>query len=114
MRNLKFTKILLGLMLILGLTTSSFAMSHGGKPDKGNNKVKIEQKIHNNSKNAIHHKDVHKKDVTIVKVYNDSHHHKPHHNKHHDKFVYYNNSSDVAAMAIGTGLCLAMIAAINS
>ena len=102
MRNLKITKIFLSLMLMFGLTTSSFAMSQGGKPDKNhNNKPKIEQKHHD-------------KNVTIVKVYKDSHHHKPHHHKHQDKVVYYNNSSDIAAMAIGTGLCLAMIAAINS
>ncbi|MCR4663158.1 MAG: hypothetical protein K5622_04645 [Endomicrobiaceae bacterium] len=92
MRNLKITKIVLSLILMLGLTTSSFAMGHGGKAPKH-----------------------HKQDVKIVKVYKEPHHHH-HHYKHHDKVVYhsYNNSNDVAAIAIGTGLCLAVIAAINS
>ena len=50
----------------------------------------------------------------VVKVYKDVHH-KPHH-KHHDKVVCYscNDGSDIATKIIGTGLCLAMIAAINS
>lgn len=109
----KITKILLSLMLMFGLTTSSFA-AQGAKPNKGhNNKPKVEQKIHNNA----HHKDIHKKEVKVVKVYKD-HHHKPHHHhKHHDKVVYYssNNSNDFAAACIGTGLCLAVLAAaINS
>jgi hypothetical protein len=109
MRNLKLAKILLSLMLMLGLTTSSFA---AGGPVKGpkDNKPKIEKKVNG---------PVHKKEVKVVKVYKEAHHHKPHHHKphhhkHHDKVVYYNNGSDIAAMAIGTGLCLAMIAAINS
>lgn len=93
MRNLKFTKILLSLVLMLGLTTSCFAMGPGGKaPNKH-----------------------HKHDVKVVKVYKEPHHH--HHHKHHEKVVYYsnNNSSDIAAACIGTGLCLAVLAAaINS
>ena len=104
MRNLKITKILLSLVLMLGLTTSSFA---AGGPAKGpkDNKPKIEKKVNGPT---------HKKEVKVVKVYKEEHHHKPHHHKHHDKVVYYNNS-DAAAMAIGTGLCLAvLVAAINS
>ena len=112
MRNLKITKILLTLMLMLGLTTSSFAMS---KPDKNvHNKPKVEHKVNKKDlKIATKHHDKH--DVKIVKVYTDNHHHKPHH-QHHDKVVYYSNNSagDVAAMAIGTGLCLAMIAALSN
>ncbi|MBR3627412.1 MAG: hypothetical protein IKN42_01040 [Elusimicrobia bacterium] len=107
MRNLKITKILLSLMLMFGLATSSFA---AGGPAKGpkDNKPKIEKKVHSPA---------HKKEVKVVKVYKDSHHHKPHHHKHHDKVVYYsnNNSSDIAAACIGTGICLAVLAAaINS
>jgi len=109
MRNLKITKILLSLVLMLGLTTSSFA---AGGPAKGpkDNKPKIEKKVHGST---------HKKEVKIVKVYKEEphhkHHHKPHH-KHQDKVVYYynNNSSDIAAACIGTGLCLAMIAALSN
>ena len=112
MRNLKITKILLTLMLMLGLTTSSFAMS---KPNKNvHNKPKVEHKVNKKDLKIIaRHHDKH--DVKIVKVYTDRHHHKPHH-KHHDKVVYYSNNSagDVAAMAIGTGLCLAMIAALSN
>ncbi len=104
MRNLKITKILLSLMLMFGLTTSSFAAGGPGKGPK-DNKPKIEKKINGPA---------HKKEVKVVKIYKEEHHHKPHHHKHHDKVVYYNNGSDIAAMAIGTGLCLAMIAAINS
>ena len=111
MRNLKITKILLTLVLMLGLTTSSFA---AGGPAKGpkDNKPKIEKKVNK----PAHKKEV--KEVKIVKVYKDSHHHhKPHHHKHHDKVVYHysNNSNDFAAACIGTGLCLAVLAAaINS
>ena len=107
MRNLKITKILLSLMLMLGLTTSSFA---AGGPAKGPkyNKPKIEKKVKSPA---------HKKEVKVVKIYKEEHHHKPHHHKHHDKVVYYssNNSSDFAAACIGTGICLAVLAAaINS
>ena len=107
MRNLKITKILLSLMLMFGLTTASFA---AGGPAKGpkDNKPKIEKKVNGPA---------HKKEVKVVKVYKDTHHHKPHHHKHHDKVVYYssNNNSDIAAACIGTGLCLAVLAAaINS
>ena len=112
MRNLKITKILLTLMLMLGLTTSSFAMS---KPNKNvHNKPKVEHKVNKKDLKIIaRHHDKH--DVKIVKVYKEEPHHKHHHkhHKHHDKVVYYSNNSagDVAAMAIGTGLCLATIAA---
>ena len=105
MRNLTITKILLSLMLMFGLTTASFA---AGGPAKGpkDNKPKIEKKVNSPA---------HKKEVKVVKVYKEEHHHKPHHHKHHDKVVYYNNGSDVAAVAIGPGLCLAVLAAaINS
>jgi len=108
MRNLKITKILLSLVLMLGLTTSSFA---AGGPAKGHkdNKPKIEKKLHEPN---------HKKEVKIVKVYKEEPHHKHHHkhHNHHDKVVYYssNNSSDIAAACIGTGLCLAMIAALSN
>ena len=111
MRILKITKILLSLMLMFGLTTSSFA---AGGPAKGHkdNKPKIEKKVNGSA---------HKKEVKVVKVYKEEHHpkhhHHHHHPKHHDKVVYHscNNGNDVAAMAIGTGLCLAVLAAaINS
>ena len=108
----KITKILLSLMLMFGLTTASFA---AGGPAKGpkDNKPKIEKRVNGPA---------HKKEVKVVKVYKEEHHHrphhhKPHHHKHHETVVYhsYNNGSDIAAMAIGTGLCLAVLAAaINS
>ena len=111
MRNLKITKILLSLMLMFGLTTSSFAAG----PAKGpkDNKPKIEKKVQGPAhKQDIHKKDVHKKDVKVVKVYKEPHH-KPHHKPHHDNVVYYsyNNSSDIALQCLGTGLCLAVLAA---
>jgi len=123
MRNLKITKILLSLILMLGLTTSGFAAGHGGKTGKGNydGKVKIEQKINKDNQKKAHHKAVHKKEVKIVKVYKNDHHdkhykhHKHYHYNHHDKdrVVYYssNNDSDFALKCIGTGLCLAVLAA---
>ena len=102
----KFTKILLSLMLMFGLTTASFA---AGGPAKGPkyNKPKIEKKV-----SGPAHKDVHKKEVKVVKVYKESHH-KPHHHHHNDKVVSYssNNSNDIAAACIGTGICVALIAA---
>ena len=111
----KFTKILLSLMLMFGLTTSSFA---AGGPAKGHkdNRPKIEKKVPGPANKNVHNKAHHKKEVKVVKVYKESHHkphHKPHHPHHHDKVVYYssNNSSDIAAACIGTGLCVALIAA---
>ena len=120
MRNLKITKILLSLMLMFGLTTSSFAAGHSSTPSKPDNKPKIEKKVQGPAhKQDVHKKDHHKKDVKVVKVYKEvkSHHkphHKPHHHKpHHDKVVYYsyNNNSDIALQCLGTGLCLAVLAA---
>ena len=107
MRNLKITKILLSLMLMFGLTTSGFAAGHSSKPNKPDNKPKIEKKVQGPA-----HKDGHKKDVKVVKVYKEPHH-KPHHKPHHDKVVYYsyNNTNDVALQCLGTGLCLAVLAA---
>ena len=58
MRNLKITKILLSLMLMFGLTTSSFAAGHSSTPSKPDNKPKIEKKVQ-----APTHKDAHKQDV---------------------------------------------------
>lgn len=115
MKNLKIIKMFVSLMLVLVLTTSSFAMGpNGKKTDKNvqNNKVKIEQKYHNKDVKIV--KDhQHKKDVKIVKVYTDNHHHK--HHKHHDtKVVYCNGNSNFAATCLGTGLCLIMLAAVNS
>lgn len=109
MRNLKITKILLSLMLMFGLTTSGFAAGHSSTPSKPDNKPKIEKKVQGPSHKDVHKKDHHKKDVKVVKVYKDSHHHKP----HHDKVVYYsyNNSNDIALQCLGTGLCLAVLAA---
>lgn len=119
MKNLKITKILLSLMLVFGLTTSSFAMGQGPK-NNHNGKTKIEHKVNkkdvkqiNVSKKNTHHK----QNVKIVKVYKDNHKQQHHHHKHHNKVVYYscnNNSNDLVAKCIGTGVCLAMIAAINS
>ena len=117
MRNLKITKILLSLMLMIGLTTSSFATGHSSKPSVPNNKPKIENKVQGHShKQEVRKKDHHKKDVKVVKVYKEPHHkshHKPHHKPHHDKVVYYsyNNSNDIALQCLGTGLCLAVLAA---
>jgi len=111
MRNLKITKILLSLMLMFGLTTSSFA---AGGPAKGpkDNRPKIEKKVPGPAHKDVHKKAHHKKEVKVVKVYKEPHH-KPHHHHHHDKVVYYssNNSNDIAAACIGTGLCVALIAA---
>lgn len=120
MRNLKIAKILLSLMLMLGLTTSSFAAGHSSKPSAPDNKPKIEKKVQGPThKQEIHKKDNHKKahhkkDVKVVKVYKEvKPHHKPHHEPHHDKVVYYsyNNSNDIALQCLGTGLCLAVLAA---
>jgi hypothetical protein len=111
MRNLKITKILLSLMLMFGLTTSSFA---AGGPAKGpkDNRPKIEKKVPGPAHKDVHKKAHHKKEVKVVKVYKEPHH-KPHHHHHHDKVVYYssNNGNDIAAACIGTGLCVALIAA---
>ncbi|WP_372518748.1 hypothetical protein [Candidatus Ruminimicrobiellum ovillum] len=114
MRNLKITKILLSLMLMFGLTTSSFAAGHSSKPSKPDNKPKIEKKVQVSAHKNVHKKEHHKKDVKVVKVYKEvKPHHKPHHKHHHDKVVYYsyNNGSDIALQCIGTGLCLAVLAA---
>ena len=116
----KFTKVLLSLMLMFGLTTSSFA-AQGTKAKKSNNRPKIEQKMYNKGKQMSHRKDIHKKEVKVVKVYkkphHKHHHHHHRHHKHHNKAVYYssNNSNDFAVACMGTGLCLAVLAAaINS
>ena len=114
MKNLKIIKTFVSLMLVLVLTTSSFAMGPSGKKSDRNvhnNKVKIEQKYHNKDVKVV--KDYqHKKDVKIVKVYTDNHHHK--HHKHHNKTVVYcNGDSNFAAKCLGTGLCLIMLAAVN-
>lgn len=64
MRNLKITKVVLSLMLMLGLTTASFAMGPGDakKAPKDNGKVKVEQKY--NKKDAkVAKKDQHKKNI---------------------------------------------------
>lgn len=117
MKNLKIIKTFVSLMLVLVLTTSSFAMGpNGKKSDKNvhNNKVKIEQKYHNKDVKVV--KDhQHKKDVKIVKVYTDNHHNKHYkHHKHHNKTVVYcNGDSNFAAKCLGTGLCLIMLAAVN-
>lgn len=117
MRNLKITKILLSLMLMFGLTTSSFAANGHGSKVPGSNKPKIEKKVQKTVyKHDVHKKDNHKKEVKVVKVYKEAHHkphHKPHHKHHQDKVVYYsyNNSSDIALTCLGTGLCLAVLAA---
>ena len=116
MRNLKITKILLSLMLMFGLTTSSFAAGGHAKGSK-DNRPKIEKKVPGSAHKDVHRKTHNKKEVKVVKVYKEPHH-KPHnHHKHHDKVVYYssNNGNDIAAACIGTGLCVALIAAaINS
>ena len=61
-----------------------------------------------------HKKDIvkydNKKDITIVKVYNEPQK-KHHHHKHHNK-VYYSSNDDFAAKCLGTGLCLIMLSAI--
>jgi len=123
MKNLKITKILLSLMLMVGLTTSSFAMGQGQKVNH-DGKAKVEEKIekkdvkgmHVAKKEHKHHKDVkvtikdnHKHDVKIAK---DGHHR--HNHKHHKVHYSANNNNDLVAKCVGTGLCLAMIAAINS
>ena len=116
MRNLKITKILLSLMLMFGLTTSSFAANGHGSKVPNSNKPKIEKKVQGPAHKDVHKKDNHKKEVKVVKVYKEAHHkpaHKPHHKHHQDKVVYYsyNNSSDIALTCLGTGLCLAVLAA---
>ena len=130
MRNLNFTKVLFSLLLMFGLTTSSFAAGPGVKSH--GDKAKVEQKVnkkdlkhekhgeksvqkHHNKDFKVAKKHNHEKDVKIVKVYNDGHHKHHHkHHGHHDKVVYYsycNDGADFALKCIGTGLCLAMVAA---
>lgn len=134
MKSLKITKILLSLVLMLGLTTSSFAKTNGGKMDKNyKNSPQIEQQIHKKDAKNIHFEKRHKhkhnkndnfarknhrnaKNIKIVKVCNGckKHHH---HKHHHDKNIYYSYNyynDDALAKCLGTGVCLAMIAAINS
>ena len=118
----KLTKILLSLMLMFGLTTSSFAASGGAKV-KHDGKVKVVQKVNNKGHKAQppKSKKVHKKEVKVVKVYEKDHHrHHRHHHYHHpkpQKVVYYSNynsGNDIAAAVLGTGLCLAILAAAAS
>ena len=91
MRNLKITKILLSLMLMFGLTTSSFAAGGPGKGPK-DNRPKIEKKVPGPA-----HRDIHKKEVKVVKVYKEPHHKPHHHHKHHDKVVYYSSNNELYA-----------------
>jgi hypothetical protein len=119
----KLTKILLSLMLMFGLTTSSFAASGGAKV-KHDGKVKVVQKVNHKGHKAQppKSKKVHKKEVKVVKVYEKDHHrhHRHHHHHHHpkpQKVVYYSNynsGNDIAAAVLGTGLCLAILAAAAS
>lgn len=121
MRNLKFTKWFISLALVLTLSVSSFAMGPANKQAKSvhNEKVKIEQKHNKKDVKIVHEKQHHKKDIakhdnkkeiTIVKVYNEPQK-KHHHHKHHNK-VYYSSNDDFAAKCLGTGLCLIMLSAI--
>lgn len=116
MKTSKITKTFISFMLVLGLAGSSFAMGQGGKKsDKGfyNGKVKVEQKYRKKDVKIVKDskKHDHKKDVTIVKVYNNNH------RKHYSKKKIahcYNGDSNLAAKCLGTGLCLLMLAAVNS
>lgn len=121
MRNLKITKWFISLALVLTLSVSSFAMGPASKQAKPihNEKVKIEQKHNKKEVKIVHEKQHHKKDIvkhdnkkdiTIVKVYNEPQK-KHHHHKHHNK-VYYSSNDDFAAKCLGTGLCLIMLSAI--
>lgn len=119
---------------MLGVTTSSFAKTNGGKMGKNyKNRPQIEQQIHKkDAKNIYFEKSKHKhkhnknynfarkkyrnaKNIKIVKVYNG--YKKPHRHKHHHSknvccsYNYYND--DVLTKCLGSGICLAMIAAMN-
>ena len=122
MRNLKITKWFISLALVLTLSVSSFAMGPANKHAKPmyNGKVKIEQKHNKKDVKIVHEKQHHKKDIvkhdnkkdiTIVKVYNEPPKKHHHHHKHHNK-VYYSSNDDFAAKCLGTGLCLIMLSAI--
>lgn len=120
MRNLKITKIVVSMMLMLGLTTSSFAMGVGDKKmDKNihDGKAKVEHKVEkkdvkviNVAKKDLHKKDIHKKDLKIAK-----HHDKKHHHKKDvvvvEKQYVTNTSNDNIATACVTAIGLGLIAA---
>lgn len=85
-------------------------------------KAKMEHKIakkninkHHDDRNfARNHNNKH--NVKFVNVYNDGYHRHHHHKHHYGKNIYYsyNCANDIAAKCLGTGICLAMIAAMNS
>lgn len=115
MRNLKITKIILSMMLVLGLTTSSFAMGVGDKKmDKNihDGKAKVEHKVEKKDVKVINvaKKDLHKKDLKIAKHHDKKHHHKKDVVVVEKKYVT-NTSNDNIATACVTAIGLGLIAA---